>query len=778
MRLLRVLTLFRTRTKQALVASGLLLCIAAVPAGVAANGTAVVAPSGAARSFNPSSNAPLPVKGSQSTGSSNAQQILDPYAASSNAGNTDTCGYPDASNAPRSQTVFNENDVTQGIMVFGSGTTAKIVAFATDETGLFYSATNTFTDQHGTSLGTADGNGRPFNPTLYVTDLGLSTNPSTSRSGDWQQSANPTGFAANVVYGAFTSQLHGPVPQIQNWAGLPFTAPTGLKSQNHDAEIVWNASSLGLVAGHTYRFQAITHDADENKGTTNSLPSGDVGEVCTNLASPTPPVANCFPTKTVSTGDGNAVASGTLLTYTITLTGNGGTAGDCQANDVLSLINSASLTNISIGTPSQGSLSNAAGKLYSWDIPSLVPGAANAATLVVTGNAIGTVAGSEIDNNVTVIPQDCLAPNTCTVTVHTPINPPPAGPECTPSKTGTPSGSVPIGTVITYTVSIKNNGGSSGNCVVQDVLTGTSDSTVALIQGPQLVSPAVLPTTSAFQIINGPCTPTACSNLPYTIGWTVNNLAPNQSLSFTMKVKVTGAGTIIDQANGTGSLTGLITNTATSTVLCTANCIIIVNNPVTFQLTKTVTPKGTVPNGTTLTYTVTLKNTSQNDSQVDVLVDDALSGTASVVVNDGSGGTTNSFVGPTGVVINTVGADHYQWTIPAADLKAGESASVTFTAVINGGPGNSSSCLLSSVSSTNDCLDNTATALNIPITVENLTPKPPHSSVQGITTTPSSGAFDDMNLTVAGSLFLGGIGLVLFGLLARSPAPGRRQAKA
>jgi uncharacterized repeat protein (TIGR01451 family) len=196
---------------------------------------------------------------------------------------------------------------------------------------------------------------------------------------------------------------------------------------------------------------------------------------------------------------------------------------------------------------------------------------------------------------------------------------------------------------------------------------------------------------------------------------------------------------------------------------------------VVYQLTKTVSPTGTVPVGTTLTYTITLTNTSQNAATSSELVTDVLSGTAGVVVNDGTGGTTDSFNGPTGVTVTKVATDDYNWTIPASDLAAGQSAAVTFTAVITSGPGITTTCLLSGATSGHLCLDNSATAVGITTIVHNLTPAPPASQVQA-TSTPNTGIANEMNIVLAGFLFLGGLGLILMGMLAKTPGYAPRRS--
>src|SRR5207244_2500870 len=194
----------------------------------------------------------------------------------------------------------------------------------------------------------------------------------------------------------------------------------------------------------------------------------------------------------------------------------------------------------------------------------------------------------------------------CSTTVTNTVPPPPTTPECTPSKTASPTGSVPIGTVITYTVSVKNTGGATGNCSIVDALTTDSSSTTFdLVQSPVAPSGTTLTLTTGTNAV--------------TIHWSVPGLAAGASDSFTMQIKVTGAGTIFNSTTGTGNASGLISNSATSTTNCTMDCVVIVNNPVVYQLTKTVSPTGTVPVGTTLTYTIALANTSQNAATSSVL---------------------------------------------------------------------------------------------------------------------------------------------------------------
>ena len=72
-------------------------------------------------------------------------------------------------------------------------------------------------------------------------------------------------------------------PAKNNWnldGGDP--APAGLVNEGYGAEVRWDVDKLMadgvLIPGHTYRFQFMVHDGDQNKT------GGDVGEACTTIA--------------------------------------------------------------------------------------------------------------------------------------------------------------------------------------------------------------------------------------------------------------------------------------------------------------------------------------------------------------------------------------------------------------------------------------------------------------------------------------------------------------
>ena len=123
-------------------------------------------------------------------------------------------------------------------------------------------------------------------PALFITDI---TNSPNSMAGDWQNYGTPV--APNAVFGTWKGAVvtidktKSPItttvtpdadPATNNWnlgAGSD-PVPTGLTNEGYGAEIRWDATKLGLVPGHAYRFQVMVHDGDQNKA------GGDSGEAC------------------------------------------------------------------------------------------------------------------------------------------------------------------------------------------------------------------------------------------------------------------------------------------------------------------------------------------------------------------------------------------------------------------------------------------------------------------------------------------------------------------
>jgi hypothetical protein len=223
------------------------------------------------------------------------------------------CGYPYTSSSPLTSVVFNENDVLRAIVPAGALPMASVRVFYNDEHALTLgvrsvavkTASGTTTTDYPVSSLTSDpgsvtnaqtganqlaGNQsgfdqsqRPMWPVLFVTDV---TSDPTSRSGDWQMGGKP--YSPSAVFGTWKAAVRtvdttvSPAavsiapdadPAKNNWSlGTGSDpVPTGLANEGFGAEVRWDVS---LTPGHSYRFQAMVHDGDQNKV------GGDSGEAC------------------------------------------------------------------------------------------------------------------------------------------------------------------------------------------------------------------------------------------------------------------------------------------------------------------------------------------------------------------------------------------------------------------------------------------------------------------------------------------------------------------
>jgi hypothetical protein len=223
------------------------------------------------------------------------------------------CGYPYISSNALTSVVFNENEVLRAIVPAGALPMASVRVFYNDEHALTLgvrsvavkTASGTTTTDYPVSSLTSDpgsviaaqtganeltGNQsgfdqslRPMWPVLFVTDV---TSDPSSRSGDWQMGGKP--YSPTAVFGSWKAAVRtvdttvSPAtvaiapdadPAKNNWnlgTGSD-PVPTGLANEGFGAEVRWDVS---LAPGHSYRFQAMVHDGDQNKV------GGDSGEAC------------------------------------------------------------------------------------------------------------------------------------------------------------------------------------------------------------------------------------------------------------------------------------------------------------------------------------------------------------------------------------------------------------------------------------------------------------------------------------------------------------------
>jgi hypothetical protein len=223
------------------------------------------------------------------------------------------CGYPYTSSNPLTSVVFNESEVLRAIVPAGALPKATVRLFYNDEHALTLgvrsvsvtTSSGTTTNDYPVSsldsdpgsvtnaqLGTSaltgddsglDPSGRPMSPVLYLTDV---TSDPNSRSGDWQMGGTP--HAPTAVFGTWKAAVRNvdktvspavvsitpdadPAKNDWNLGNGSDPVPSGLKDEGFGAEVRWDVS---LTPGHSYRFQAMVHDGDQNKV------GGDAGEAC------------------------------------------------------------------------------------------------------------------------------------------------------------------------------------------------------------------------------------------------------------------------------------------------------------------------------------------------------------------------------------------------------------------------------------------------------------------------------------------------------------------
>ena len=124
-----------------------------------------------------------------------------------------------------------------------------------------------------------DAAGRPLRPVLYVTDTTADPN---CTAGDQQHGGHP--YDPIAIFGTWKAAIEGvgnvgtparadPMPGNKwNLGASADPVPTAAMAcrEGFGAELRFE---IALISGHSYRFQVIAHDGDQNKG-------GDSGEAC------------------------------------------------------------------------------------------------------------------------------------------------------------------------------------------------------------------------------------------------------------------------------------------------------------------------------------------------------------------------------------------------------------------------------------------------------------------------------------------------------------------
>jgi hypothetical protein len=148
--------------------------------------------------------------------------------------------------------------------------------------------------------------GRPLRPVLFVTDI--SADPACT-AGDLQHGG--PAYNPIAVFGTWKSATEAadhvgtpasgdPAANKWNLTSLADPVPAAVSTactQGYGAELV------GLISGHSYRFQVIAHDGDQTKG-------ADSGEACAVFCAGSGTL--CDPGVTQCTGAGSQCPAGTV----------------------------------------------------------------------------------------------------------------------------------------------------------------------------------------------------------------------------------------------------------------------------------------------------------------------------------------------------------------------------------------------------------------------------------------------------------------------------------
>ncbi|WP_057916779.1 DUF7507 domain-containing protein [Lysobacter antibioticus] len=472
---------------------------------------------------------------------------------------------------------------------------------------------------------------------------------------------------------------------------LTATGPTTITGISGDAAVTSAPVSAGVytlteasVAGYTAGAWSCT--AGTLSGNSLTLANG-VSATCTIVNDDIPPTQTIAKTMTNADNDGSGTVSlGDVLTYTVTVTN---TSTTTNLNNVV--VSDSKITPTGGTTP----------------CASVVPGGTCTLIGTYTVTAADVTAGS-ISNTATSTSAICPAGSTdpaCTTTVNTPVTP--LSQTLAKAMTGNAdedgSGTVSLGDTLTYTVTVTNTSASGNltNVVVSDskitpstitcatvaptatcVLTGTYVVTAADVTAGSISNTA----TSTSPACPAGSTDPACTT---TVNTPVTPLSQTLAKAMTGNADEDGSGTVslgdtltytvtVTNTSASGNLTnvvvsdskitpstitcatvaptatcvltgtyvvtaadvtaGSISNTATSTSpACPAGstdpaCTTTVNTPVTplsQTLAKAMTGNadedgsGTVSLGDTLTYTVTVTNTSASGNLTNVVVSDS-----------------------------------------------------------------------------------------------------------------------------------------------------------
>ncbi|WP_066971599.1 beta strand repeat-containing protein, partial [Methanobrevibacter filiformis] len=380
---------------------------------------------------------------------------------------------------------------------------------------------------------------------------------------------------------------------------------------------VWSIGSLGagesvalsitvVIVGNGTVINTASVSVDQNNTNTNNGSDNETINVSNNVNVGVVKVSN-------TTGSANI---GDIITYTIIVSNNG--SGNATGVFVTDLLNASVLSFVG----SNGSYDDVTGV---WSIGSLGAGesVALSITVVIVGN--GTVintASVSVDQNNT---NTNNGSDNETINVSNNVN-------VSVVKVSNTTGTANIGDIITYTITVTNNGsGNATGVFVTDLLNATVLSFVS--------------SNGSYDNVTGV--------------WSIGSLGAGESVALSITVVIIGNGTVINTASVTVDQNNTNTNNGSD------NETINVNNNVNVSVVKVSNTTGSANIGDIITYTITVSNNGSGNA-------------TGVFVTDLLNATVLSFVGSNGSYDNNTGV----WTV--GSLGAGESVALSITVVIIG----------------------------------------------------------------------------------------------
>lgn len=561
-----------------------------------------------------------------------------------------------------------------------------------------------------------------------------------------------------------TAGLPGPiVDTITTVGGATYTvktAPSTLSGVITGANPTYTWTPASIPGGGSVTLSLVLHVVSAGAGPNSAINNNAVsGPGCPAPPTNAPPCGTSNPMKSFTTvksvSPQGPVPVGTDLTYTITETNTGSVDADPGAIlDHITTTGGATYAVKSGPTSAAGAVSGT-NPDYTWNPGTIVAGHNVTLSMVLTVTGAGTAGSNPAVNNTAVGPGCPVSSPLSTV--------PPCGTSnpitsYAMTKTVDEQGAQTVGTVLHYHVTIHNLSPSvAGN-------PGTVTDTISTVGGATYTISGT--TTSQGNVtLNNP-----------TISWVVGNLAGGGSATLNLNLTITSAGNP-PAANAAIDNTAVDVNTncdVANTPACTTHTPVIAPHLV---LNKTVDQTSLPSLPGNVLYTITLSNNGTAPA-TNVLVDDVLGGDAGFKVD------LTSFKGSPVVTITTIDTliSHFQWTY--ATVNPGDIDTVQFSVQMlppaGTAPGASGTATLTNtVSVPAYCVPGagacTPTNYNNPgnnpppVTVVTVAPFTCAATgcVQGITDTPPTGV--NLNIQLAGFLFLGGLGLILVGVLARKP---------